>query len=72
MRNLQKRPEDFEKFYYRYVGKGEACGCAERIIDINEINRLAGPSVTSPKRRPGVIVTNTSAGRPQTSSASQA
>ncbi|NNL34325.1 MAG: hypothetical protein HKP35_00710 [Silicimonas sp.] len=55
MRNLQKRPEDFEKFYYRYVGKGEACGCAERIIDINEINRLAGPSVTSPKRRPGTV-----------------
>ncbi|NND40654.1 MAG: hypothetical protein HKO04_01095 [Silicimonas sp.] len=55
MRNLQKRPEDFEKFYYRYVGKGEACGCAERIIDINEINRLAGPSVTSPKRRPGAV-----------------
>ena len=38
-----KKPEDFEKFYHRYVGKGEACGCAERIIDVHEFNRLAGP-----------------------------
>ncbi len=47
MRSLQKKPEDFEKFYHRYVGKGEACGCAERIIDVNEFNRLAGPRVSS-------------------------
>ncbi len=38
-----KKPQDFEKFYHRYVGKGEACGCAERIIDVHEFNRLAGP-----------------------------
>ena len=38
-----KKPQDFEKFYYDYVGKGEACGCAERIIDVHEFNRLAGP-----------------------------
>ena len=42
-----KKPQDFEKFYYRYVGKGEACGCAERIIDVHEFNRLAGPRKTS-------------------------
>ena len=47
MRHIQKRPQDFEQFYYRYVGKGEACGCAERIIDVHEFNRLAGPRVTS-------------------------
>ena len=42
-----KKPEDFEKFYHRYVGKGEACGCAERIIDVHEFNRLSGPRVRS-------------------------
>ena len=36
-----KKPEDFEKFYYRYVASGEGCGCAERIIDVHEINRLS-------------------------------
>ena len=54
MRSLQKKPEDFEKFYHRYVGKGEACGCAERIIDVNEFNRLAGPRV-SDLGRPGFL-----------------
>ena len=39
-----KKPQEFEKFYYDYVGKGEACGCAERIIDVHEFNRLAGKS----------------------------
>ncbi len=42
-----KKPQDFEKFYYRYVGKGEACGCAERIIDVHEFNRLSGPKTKS-------------------------
>ena len=51
MRSLQKKPEDFEKFYHRYVGKGEACGCAERIIDVNEFTRLAGPRLRSIGKR---------------------
>lgn len=37
-----KRPEDFQKFYYAKVGLGEGCGCAEKIIDVHEFNRLAG------------------------------
>ena len=36
------RPESFEKFYYTKVGLGEGCGCAERVIDVYEFNRLAG------------------------------
>ena len=36
-----KKPQDFEKFYYRYVASGEGCGCAERIIDMHEIDRLS-------------------------------
>ena len=47
-----KKPEDFEKFYYRYVGKGEACGCAEKIIDVHEFNRLAGRHGQEPARQP--------------------
>ncbi len=47
-----KKPEDFEKFYYRYVGKGEACGCAEKIIDVHEFNRLAGRHGEEPARQP--------------------
>lgn len=39
-----KKPEDFQKFYYDKVGLGEGCGCAERIIDIHEFDRLAGKS----------------------------
>ena len=50
MRQTQK-PQDFEKFYYRYVANGEGCGCAERIIDVNEFNRLAGPRKTSKEPR---------------------
>ena len=46
-----KKPEDFEAFYYRYVGKGEACGCAEKIIDVHEFNRLAGPLFMPLKKR---------------------
>jgi hypothetical protein len=35
------KPESFEKFYYNKVATGEGCGCAERIIDNHEFNRLA-------------------------------
>ncbi len=35
-------PESFERFYFAKVGQGEACGCAERIIDVFEFNRKAG------------------------------
>ena len=37
-----QKPESFEKFYYSKVGMGEACGCAERIIDVYEFNRQGG------------------------------
>lgn len=36
------KPETFEKFYFEKVGMGEGCGCAERIIDVHEFDRLAG------------------------------
>ncbi|MGA9254589.1 MAG: hypothetical protein WBV71_19355 [Roseobacter sp.] len=39
-----QRPEDFEKFYYAKVGLGEGCGCAEKVIDVHEFDRLAGKS----------------------------
>ena len=45
-----KRPESFETFYYKKVGLGEGCGCAEKVIDVHEFNRLAGA------RRPWVGV----------------
>lgn len=37
-----QKPEDFTKFYYTKVGMGEACGCAERVIDVYEFNRKGG------------------------------
>lgn len=37
-----KKPESFDKFYYAKVGLGEACGCAEKIIDVYEFNRKGG------------------------------
>ena len=37
-----QNPESFEKFYFAKVGMGEACGCAERIIDVYEFNRKGG------------------------------
>ncbi|WP_298915208.1 hypothetical protein [uncultured Roseobacter sp.] len=46
MSRKPKRPEDFQKFYYAKVGLGEGCGCAERVIDMHEFDRLAG----KPKR----------------------
>ena len=33
---------DFQKFYYAKGGLGEGCGCAERVIDMHEFDRLAG------------------------------
>ena len=38
---MQKQ-EEFEKFYFAKVGMGEACGCAERVIDVYEFNRKGG------------------------------
>lgn len=50
-----QKPEDFQKFYYTKVGMGEACGCAERIIDVYEFNRKSGTvdrvDVPSPRKR---------------------
>ncbi|MEM1005360.1 MAG: hypothetical protein AAGB28_08265 [Pseudomonadota bacterium] len=37
-----QKPESFEKFYFAKVGMGEACGCAERVIDVYEFNRKGG------------------------------
>ena len=36
-----RKPEDFDKFYYKKVALGEGCGCAERVIDNHEFDRLA-------------------------------
>lgn len=36
------KDQDFQKFYFDKVATGEGCGCAERIIDVHEFNRLAG------------------------------
>ncbi|MFC6637632.1 hypothetical protein GV827_20070 [Sulfitobacter sp. JBTF-M27] len=46
---MGRRPDkaqDFQKFYFDKVATGEGCGCAERIIDNHEFNRLAGTSRT--------------------------
>ncbi|UAB89431.1 hypothetical protein I5192_01780 [Ruegeria sp. SCSIO 43209] len=37
-----QRPDRFDKFYFAKVGLGEACGCAERVIDVFEFNRKCG------------------------------
>ena len=54
-----KNPERFDKFYFAKVGMGEACGCAERIIDVYEFNRMGGASekraVKSKKRARGSL-----------------
>lgn len=42
MGRRQDKPQDFAKFYFDKVATGEGCGCAERIIDNHEFNRLAG------------------------------
>lgn len=44
MRGRPTREHDFQKFYFDKVATGEGCGCAERIIDNHEFNRLAGKS----------------------------
>ncbi len=36
-----QKPEDFTKFYFKKVGLGEGCGCAERVIDNHEFDRLS-------------------------------
>lgn len=43
-------PESFEKFYFTKVGLGEACGCAEKVIDVYEFNRTGGTNQTSEHR----------------------
>ncbi|WP_171131734.1 MULTISPECIES: hypothetical protein [unclassified Ruegeria] len=40
------KPERFEKFYFAKVGLGEACGCAEKVIDVYEFNRKGGSQAT--------------------------
>ena len=37
-----QKPEEFSKFYYKKVGLGEGCGCAEKIIDNHELDRIGG------------------------------
>jgi hypothetical protein len=51
---MSRRPtppkQDFTDFYYKNVATGEGCGCAERVIDVHEFNRLAGlPKLRMPK-----------------------
>ena len=46
------REHDFTKFYYEKVATGEGCGCAERVIDVHEAQRLAGkPMLRRPRMR---------------------
>lgn len=50
------KQQSFEKFYYSKVATGEGCGCAERVIDIHEFNRLAGRNPgTNPSRPIGLL-----------------
>lgn len=42
MGRIPDKSNDFQKFYFDKVATGEGCGCAERIIDNHEFNRLAG------------------------------
>ncbi|WP_209599428.1 hypothetical protein [Ruegeria sp. HKCCSP351] len=46
-----QNPERFEKFYFAKVGMGEACGCAERIIDVFEFNRKGGAQSKHPVKQ---------------------
>jgi hypothetical protein len=49
-----QKPESFERFYFTKVGMGEACGCAERVIDVYEFNRKSGahaPEAMKPEKR---------------------
>ena len=45
---MKPREQDFHTFYYTKVGLGEGCGCAERVIDLHEVDRK---TVASPVRR---------------------
>lgn len=49
-----RKTESFEKFYFRNVGLGEACGCAEKIIDAHEFERQASVGVRRPKTWVGI------------------
>lgn len=51
MRNKPRTEQDFTSFYYAKVGLGEGCGCAERVIDVHEFDRLAGKAR---RLRPGL------------------
>lgn len=44
---------NFEKFYYSKVALGEGCGCAERVIDNHEIERIRSGLGRS-SGRPGI------------------
>ncbi|WP_170327933.1 hypothetical protein [Ruegeria arenilitoris] len=46
-----QNPESFEKFYFAKVGMGEACGCAERVIDVFEFNRKGGTQMKKALKR---------------------
>lgn len=47
---MSKPDQRFESFYFTKVGLGEGCGCAEKVIDVHEFNRLAGkPSLRKPR-----------------------
>ncbi|MGR3838961.1 MAG: hypothetical protein ACU0A2_11485 [Cognatishimia sp.] len=45
--------QNFEKFYYSKVALGEGCGCAERVIDNHEIERIRSGLGRS-SGRPGI------------------
>jgi hypothetical protein len=51
--NLMPR-QNFEKFYYSKVALGEGCGCAERVIDNHEIERIRSGIGRSSSGRPGI------------------
>jgi len=42
VRRKPQHDNDFQTFYYKKVGLGEGCGCAERVIDVHEFDRRAG------------------------------
>ena len=48
--------QNFEKFYYNKVALGEGCGCAERVIDVHEFDRLSGkPRIRALGGRPTLL-----------------
>ncbi|WP_164727001.1 hypothetical protein [Shimia sediminis] len=50
------REHDFQKFYYRKVALGEGCGCAERVIDVHEFDRLSSrPKIRAFGGRPSLL-----------------